>query len=166
MEFFDPRTRWTDGVPVRVVGVVIVLALVAVLCPFILLQQWPGLAAGGSVAASIVTACAQLLAGVLALAAIKPVYRQTRTGWGMAMVVLVLLLAGAVISIHFSDPAAQLQTWGVFDGAAVRDALRDQQNWQIVTAILFGVCAAGYLFWIRGLFGAPAVIPERPEARP
>jgi hypothetical protein len=156
MEFFDPRPRWTDGRPAPVIGIVIVLAVIGLSAPLVMLQQAAVLTAARGRAGMLAAGGVYVSCAALALLAIVPVYRQRPMGWWMAIAVALLCAGSGAAAAWFGDPVAYMRQWGVIEVDALRDAMRQQQRWQIVAAAIWMLTAMGYLLWARRFFGQAA----------
>jgi hypothetical protein len=154
LEYFDARTRWTDGRPAPVIGMVIVCAGLAAWTPISLVQQillYTGLGGSGRL---LISGLVLAATGVMALLAIRPIYRMPARGGGLALALALLGSAGTIGTILFGDPAAVMTMWTLTEEEMqpVRDAMRTQQRWQTASVIAMLIFALGFLIWARKFF--------------
>ena len=107
LEHYDPHPRWTDGVPLGVLGMCALLALGALGALMAAVQGWVmafGIVTGG--------APARLSALVVALAFVAAAwlcFRRSALGWGMAMALFVVVpLAWATTLMRYDLPQIYL----------------------------------------------------------
>ena len=165
LEYFDTRRRWTDGIPLPVLGVVITAALGASFTLFGSVQQSILYAGPGNTAGRMMAVISGnvLIAAMLIAAAVFS-YRMRLIGWMLAVAAVVVGAVGWLVMITYSDLAAQLGAMGL--DAEQTQMLGQmtvyQKSTQYISTLLFAALALGYLMWCRKFYTRPqeqAVMP-------
>jgi len=157
LEHFDPYPRWTDGVPVPVLGIT-VTATLALLWAF---TGWitPMLYAinRGSVTAFLL-AGGHIVVAIALLPVILWTYLVQTRGWTLAVAVTILagaiLLAGVITGIATEQAAEQAVI--ISGDPALTETMRaamDDMRWsQIISVVVMVSAALAYLLWCRRFF--------------
>lgn len=160
LEHFDPRTRWTDGIPLPVFGVSLISGLGTLVLLTMVLQFGASLFLLRSPTIGAMLALTILLIPLL-LATAKLSYRIQTMGWMLAMAAVVVGGAGWLAILLWGDPVAQMRVFmDQFMAPEVMEAFAQaQRKIQLLSTSVWMLGALGYLFWARRFFISPAQSP-------
>jgi hypothetical protein len=152
LEFYDPVPRWTDGVPLHVLGLCAILFFTALWMLVIMIQ-------------GVMPLFGVFLTGTLARILVVPIaavffftayqtYRMRLLGWRLAMVLLILLPISACITFAIADVSEIYRRSGVTAEQmnAMPGLMRMMGPFGAIWAGVVGVATVFYTARIRKLF--------------
>jgi hypothetical protein len=151
LEFYDPVPRWTDGVPIPVLGLCGILGFGAIWAIMMAIQGM--VPAFGVFLHGIAARLALVAVAVLFAYAALQVYKLRLAGWRVAVVLLIVVPLAAAITFARGDVGALYRDAGVPPGQMQR-MTRLAGPAGAIWAGLFGIGAIAYALRVKKYFSA------------
>jgi hypothetical protein len=164
LEHYDPRPRWTDGVPLGVLGVCALLALGGIGMLLAAVQGW--IAAFGIVVGGAPARLSALAVAIAFAAATWMCFQRRATGWWLAMALFILVpLAWATTLLRHDLPQVYMAMGRPeHEVRMMEDLHRRSGTWMALGTMVMSLAVAGFAWRVRNHFlSRDLQIPQTPS---